>query len=162
MAIGSEGWFKHCQSIEHTSECCLLVPAYPNSMEAGSQGRIKSQWRPGSPLVPPPQKQVQMAYLMTTALSLIVSKVTASLGKPVVFRTSTVHAQGHTLSASVIRCEMQSQPIQSKLSIIQKACSPKLLVRVLLISDCSCRSSLSSATTVSNYRSSASIVTGFL
>ena len=62
MAIGSEGWCKHCQSIEHTSERCPLVPAYPNSMEAGLQGRIKSQRRPGAALVPPPQKRVQMAY----------------------------------------------------------------------------------------------------
>ena len=62
MAIGSEGWCKHCQSIEHTSERCPLVPAYPNSMEAGSQGRIKSQRWPGEALVSPPQKRVQMAY----------------------------------------------------------------------------------------------------
>ena len=31
---------EHCQSIDHTSECCPLVSAYPNSMEAGLQGRI--------------------------------------------------------------------------------------------------------------------------
>jgi len=96
---------------------------------------------------------------MTTALSLIISKVTTSLRKPVVFRTSAVHAKGHTLSASVIGCEMQSQRFQSELGIIQTACSQKLVARVVVISDCSCMSSRYSATAVSNYCSSASIVT---
>ena len=117
MAIGSEGWCKHCQSIEHTSEHCSPVQVYSNSMETGSQGRIKSQRRPGAALVPPPQKRAQM----TSGLSLIVSKVTARLGKPVVFCTSAVHAKGHTPSASVIRYKMQSQLFQSELGIIQTA-----------------------------------------
>ena len=56
MAIGSEEWCKYCQSIEHTSERCPLVSAYSDSMETSSQGRIKSQRRPGATLVPPPQK----------------------------------------------------------------------------------------------------------
>ena len=40
MAIGSEGWYKHCQSIQHTSECCPLVPAYSNSIHTPSASVI--------------------------------------------------------------------------------------------------------------------------
>ena len=159
MAIASGGWCKHCQAIEHNSERCPLVPAYSNSMETSSQGRIKSQRWPGAALVPLQKSELRWRTWMTTALSLIISKVTTSLRKPVVFRTSAVHAKGHTPSASVIGCKMQSQQFQSELGIIQTACSQKLVARVVVISDCSCMSSLYSATAISNYCSSASIVT---
>ena len=135
MAIASGGWCKHCQAIEHNSERCPLVPAYSNSMETSSQGRIKSQRRPGAALVPLQKSELRWHTRMTTALSLIISKVTTSLRKPVVFHTSAVHAKGHTPSASVTGCEMQSQRFQSELGIIQTACSQKLVASVVLISD---------------------------